>query len=202
MDWQVIFTSVVTSLVSSSVVAAGIIYILKKIFDSALDYRFEKFRDESRLSAQESFRRQATIYDKQLNILKEVLSLTYRIRNATLDFVQKLDPHNEDIDREEIDSSMRKIENYKSALREIMFEERALLPPLLFTLVHETHNRVGGLYLQANSFILKKSKSKDELRFQYKQAKDSHQKIDDIYQSMVNAVQVQIGIVKEESNKK
>jgi len=90
MNWQIILTSVVTSLVSSSVITAGIIYILKKSIDRTIDYRFEKSLEESRLNSQEKVRRQATIYDKQLEVLREILALTYRLRNASRDFAEQI----------------------------------------------------------------------------------------------------------------
>lgn len=94
MDWQVIITSILTSLVSSSIITAGIIYVLKKSFDSALDYRFGKLLEQQRANIHEETRREASLYDKQFEALKQAVAITYRLRNATRDLASQLSSNN------------------------------------------------------------------------------------------------------------
>ena len=194
MDWQIVLTSVVTSLVSSSVITAGIIYILKKSIDRAIDYRFEKSLEESRLNSQERVRRQATIYDKQLEVLREILGLTYRLRNASRDFAEQISKETQLYGKDYMES-IKKMLNYQKALIDILIEERALLPPSIFELTHEMKNRTGPMIARIENLRLK---NKSETENDSIKARDSlmndYQKIDETHQSLVNMIQAQIGI--------
>lgn len=195
MDWQVILTTVVTSLLSSSVIAAGIIYVVKKSFDRAIDYRFEKLLEESRLHVQELTRRRATIYDKQMDVLQEILSLTYRLRNATRYFSQQLESNTSESDNQ-VHEAARKFTAYQSALSELLYDERAFLPPHLFSLVHSLNKKAGLLRVRVEALLKKRrSGSKDEWQELYTVASHSFQDIDDLYETLVSTIQEEIGLV-------
>ena len=200
MDWQVILTSVVTSLISSSVITAGIIYILKKSFDRAIDYRFEKSLEEGRLRFEEIIRRQAAIYDKQVDTLKEILSLAYRVRNAARDLVQRSDKRGE-FDIRALRGAISKLDTYSKTLYEIMQEERALLPMPIFKPAHELNSRTLALIAGAENFTIeRKPRTGEEQQRFSKYVIESYQGIDDLYQSMVNIVQAHLGIAQEKNS--
>jgi Na+-transporting NADH:ubiquinone oxidoreductase subunit NqrC len=194
MDWQVILTSVITSLVSSSVIVAGIMYVLKRSFDRALDLRYEKLLEESHLRARESSRRDAQVYDKQVDILKEVLSLIYRLRNTTRDLAAQIEKE----DLSKVNETMKRFITYHSALDEVILEERALLPPPLFNLAHES--KITALPLVADIENISRGKKSDKLQELYISTAEYFKRIDRLYQLMVNNVQAQIGVVKEKDS--
>lgn len=199
MDWQTILTSVLASLLSSGAIVAAIAYLLKRSFDRALDLRYEKLLEESKLRAKEGVRRESVIYDKQMQVFQEVLSLTYKLRNATRELAEQIEKK-EGNDKRTRETMTDFNTNFK-ALRELLFKERAILPPFIFNLVHDLRNATGSLEFELASLQEQKSKaSTEDMASLYRHAEKSYSYINHIYEMLVNAIQIEMGIVKEESN--
>lgn len=191
MDFQVILTSVVTALVSSSLISAGVIYVVKKSIDTALDYRFQKLLEESRSQIQETARRQAAVYDKQSETLKTILALTYRLRNTTRGLAEQLEKQ-KDLYTKEFRDELSKFELYHEALREIMFEERALLPEACFILMHDLRHKTLALLMEFQGFTRKRSEG--ERAKLHEKATKTFNEIDNLHQQLVSIIQAHIGV--------
>lgn len=78
MDWQ----TIVTTVIGSGAVVSGIGYLIKKAIDKTIDARVEQIKERARAEIQEEMRRKSTVFDKQYDVFKTVLSLSYRARNT------------------------------------------------------------------------------------------------------------------------
>jgi hypothetical protein len=140
MDWQTILTSIT----ASSIIAAGIGYIIKKSFDKTLELQFEKFKEQNKAIIQEDVRRQAFLYDRQYETLKLLLSLTYRLRNKARDL-----PHQIEVrDRRQIEKEFRGIFVFANALEELLYTDRATLPNFIFDIAHDLKSHLAGIDLE------------------------------------------------------
>jgi len=90
MDWKNILASVIVSLISSSVIASAIVYILKRSFDKSLDLKYEQWLERFKLEAQEQSRRKSKLFDKQAQVYQISLTLVYRLRNIARDLKTRI----------------------------------------------------------------------------------------------------------------
>jgi signal transduction histidine kinase len=189
MDWQ----TVVASIASSGIVASGIGYMLKKTFDRTLELHFERISDQNKALIQEGMRRYAFIYDKQYEVLKLILSLTYRLRNL----VRELSERVENMNQRENHELYERFQGYNNALVELLYEERAILPASIFRIAHELKTVLGGINSNL-SFIDRRrhtGRITDEwLQAKYRDVRTDYKLIDGQYNQLVGQVQDAIGI--------
>lgn len=185
MDWQTIMASIV----SSGALTGTIGYALKKGFDKTLDLHFEKMKEENKALIQENLRRQAFVYDKQFDTLKTIASLTYRLRNTVKDILDQKGIRDEKL--------LTRFKTYFSALAEILFEERAVLPQYIFGLAHELKHALAIVmnYMEAVKFKGKQSKiNDDEVERIYQDILKSFTRIDEICSLLVIQTQTALGL--------
>jgi hypothetical protein len=195
MDWHTILTSVA----GSSIVAAGICYILKRSFDRTLDLHFEKMKEEHKASIQEDVRRQAFIYDKQFTVLRVALSLVYRLRNTVryvIDQAEKRQGLEGDISRQ--------FQNDNAALIKLLYDERAILPDNIFEIAHDLKTPLGHATVLITSMRFRSKANDDfsseELERSYQHVIEAYHKIDESYTLLVREVQGILGIYPSEND--
>jgi hypothetical protein len=140
MDWQTILTSIT----ASSIIAAGVGYIIKRSFDKTLELQFEKFKEQNKAIIQEDVRRQAFLYDRQYETLKLLLSLTYRLRNKARDLPHKIESRT----AREIEKEFRGIFVIANALEELLYTDRATLPNFIFDIAHDLKTYLAKIDLE------------------------------------------------------
>ena len=91
MAWRTILTAVITSILSSSIITAGIIYLVKKSLDRMIDLRYEKILEETKLQMQEVSRRRSALYDQQAKTYQAYISHMHRLRRFA-HTIQELSP--------------------------------------------------------------------------------------------------------------
>lgn len=197
MDWQTIITSVLTSLISSSLITAGIIYVLKKSFDNAIDFRFEKLLEQQRANIQEEARRDASLYDDQYNALKQAVSLTYRLRNSAREIASRFST--DTILEKDILKTIKEFEEKHLEIRELLYKERAILPPFLFELIHELNNKVNNMDVVILAHLERKKKSGAKLNMEQFRIEVSEifGEIDEIYSALVLGSQSQMKVIQK-----
>jgi hypothetical protein len=187
MDWQTIVASIGTS----SVIASGVGYLLKRAFDQTLAVQVDKIKTENKALIEENARRYAFIYDKQYDAFKLVLSLTYRLRNL----IRDLSDHTYDVlvhqDRELFD----RFQAYHSALVDLIYEERAILPNSIFAIAHDSKNVSFSIlsnfeYLQRRQTHL----SHEVIQQRLQEIRADYDLIDQLYNRLVHEIQMAIGL--------
>src|SRR5262249_23572149 len=101
-------------------------------------------------------RREALIFDQQLEILKTALSLVYRARNIARTLKESHDAEVRYRHRE----PLRNLRSYHEAFENLLFEERALLPENLFNILHGLKHHLA--YFVESVEYLRRSQEKGE----------------------------------------
>jgi len=195
MDWN----TLVASLVGSGAVVGGIGYLLKLATERALDVRLDKLRQENQAQIQEQFRREAFIWDKQFEATKSLLSLVYRFRNAFRELATLGDGASGE-DRKTRNEIVRRLNIYARAVSEILYEERAVLPPELFKAAHELQTPVVELELLTKRYFSKKVSpaSENDQSALPRELKSLYARIDAVYSVVVNLSHVVLGVAENE----
>ncbi|MBC7879388.1 MAG: hypothetical protein H7Y59_19640 [Anaerolineales bacterium] len=127
MDWNTIFTAVITSILSSSLITAGIIYLVKKSLDRMIDLRYEKILEETKLQMQEVSRRKSALYDQQAKIFQECISHIHRLRRIAHSIQGLSSQEIRGAKRKEFDKILTEFRQNHKEFEEFISENRVLL---------------------------------------------------------------------------
>jgi len=196
MDWQTIFTAVVASLLSSSLITAGIIYLVKKGIDRAIDLRYEKLLEEMKLQTQENARRKAALYDQQSKVLQELVAQVHRLRRLARDLslLYGSQKPNEKKSRE-WKEAYQELESRFSAFREFISNNRTLLTDEYLAAQHDIGGLVSNVKAYHQLFDRQMDKTKaDEFLGAIQEALV---RLDDEYLRLLNQAQIRLGILED-----
>lgn len=204
MNWETILTSFATSIVSSGILLSAFAYIAKKIFDKSLDHHFDKAIELTRLQAQETVRREAAIFDKQIAIFTNVLSTIYRLRNQLRFLIAETSKA--DFEPKQFKPLLVELRQEAKTLDELLLAERAFFPPSVFLMVHEIKHAVDNA--QGSFVVLKSVVRNDDVvgNIQVKrqlaatQLVEQFQKIDKLYNDLTCHIQDYLGIENPKGN--
>ncbi|RRB06314.1 hypothetical protein [Larkinella rosea] len=140
IDWK----TIVYSIFGSATISAGVIYILKKGFDKAIDSKFAHIENENKLELVEIKRRQSMIFDKIFEAEKNLLSAVYESRNIIKNDIIRLI---EVGDFSTTIDMIKKIENSESIVSEILVKDRILLDDEIFKKSHRFKHILYDLYV-------------------------------------------------------
>jgi len=174
----------VTSVLLSGSFVSLIVFLFKKTIEKGIETRFKEIENKQR---------QSKIFDDQYEIYKSVIALTYRVRNGSRDIVDELDKASYNLLFIE---DLLKLQNeYFKALRDLMLDNRAILPELVFKELHDLSHAID--YFNRNIMILARQ-NKDlaiqEIQIIISSAKEKYKKIDDHYYAMTGIVQSVLGL--------
>ena len=157
MDWPTIFTAVLTSLLSSSLITAGIIYILKKGIDRAIDLRYEKLLEEVKVQVQETARRKSALYDQQSKALQDCISHLHRLRRLARDMENVVSPEIKGAKRREFDELLDEFNQRYQEFMDFVSEQRVLLPRRFAEAQHD----INGLLTSVRGYhdLLERTKN-------------------------------------------
>ncbi len=191
MDWQTVAASVVASLLSSGVIVAGIVYVLKKSIDRTIDLKYEKLLEENKLKLQESMRRKAALYNKQSQTLQDLLSIVYRLRNTIRDL-----PFSRSVSKVD-QQSWEAFLQYNRDLGKSMYDNRAILPKSIHRVVHELNHVISPLAFMYNDI---KSGRVDEAKLLdiRNDFQRGFERLNESYQLLVELIQLRLGVLDEE----
>jgi hypothetical protein len=127
IDWNTIFTAVITSILSSSLITAGIIYLVKKSLDSMIDLRYEKILEETKLQMQEVSRRKSALYDQQAKAFQECISYIHRLRRIAHSIQILSSQEIRGAKRKEFDKILTEFRQNHKEFEEFISENRVLL---------------------------------------------------------------------------
>lgn len=189
INWQTILTSV---LLSSTIVGL-IVFLLKKTLEKGIETKFKEVENKQRINLEENKRREGKIFDDQYEICKSVIALTYRVRNGSRDIVDELSKN--DYNLLFIDDRLKIQADYFRALRDLMLDNRAVLPELVFKELHDLSHSIDYF----NSNLIRLSRQNKKLNSQQVQeiiteTKAKFQKIDQHYLVMTGIVQSSLGV--------
>lgn len=188
MDWQTFFVSVLTSLFTSSAIAAGLAYLLKRSFDKALDLKYEKMLEKFRLSAKEETRRSSELYDLQAKAFREILTQVYRIRNSARKIRDLAFGYGDN--EQEIDERIVVIRDQDELFSELLYVYRAILPDDFFRMAHEVNHQTIKMFDEHYA------RDKDLL---FSQLPEVFEQIDLRYRNLIGIVQNHLGIKSDNS---
>jgi hypothetical protein len=119
LDWQ----TIVVSILGAASAAGGVGYLLKKGIERTMERKFDALSENHKASLQASAGRQASLFDMQAEVLKDLTALALRARNVCRDIIDML----ESGELRRIRPLRERLCSYISALTELLFEERAML---------------------------------------------------------------------------
>lgn len=189
--------------VLGSGVGAGIIgYLIKRSYEHALDIRIERIKEETKSAIVEQARRQSRIYDEQYEVLKLLLSLTYRLKNALQYLVTNTFSRTLNHNLTETRETFRRFQAYHDGLVELMYEERAILPDPLFEIAHEFKGSTTVLRHHLDKILASSSKeSEKKLKSTYEHSTLEYKSLERGYEKLVTEIQGIIGVSHEPSRK-
>lgn len=191
MDWQ----TIVTSITGSSMITAGICYVLKKSFDRTLDIKFEQIKEQNKAVVLEEMRRRASLYDKQYETLKSSLSLVYRLRNVVRELLSSLKAG----DTREVTSLSKKLDSFQVSLEQTLFADRAILAPFFFDSLHA----LRGEIVNARDLIHQMEKRRHEKQAligdKLRPLEITYEHIDKIYLYLTTEIQAYLGVAEDGS---
>lgn len=173
----------VTSFLGSGVVVAAASYVLKRYFDHALEVRMSAILEQNKALLAEMTRRNAAVYDQLFEVLRTAASLVYRARNAARELTR--DP--EHVDRKHPRERLEGLKSYHTAIAELLFEERALLPESIFSHMHSTKTTLQRFVINVESFRRHRSRegeSKEALSKRKGTLEACYQELDHEYEAL------------------
>jgi hypothetical protein len=118
----IVFTTVMLSVITSTIVTGILIYILKKAIENGLDTHFKLTPEESKAVIAEQFRQLATLNQDQCPPLKAIGQFSYRCRNALMAILKTSDEN----PQQDFISMFNRFKHYYLALEELIFEHHTL----------------------------------------------------------------------------
>lgn len=181
------------SILLSSGIVSLIVFLLKKTLEKGIETKFKEIENKQRLDLEENKRREGKIFDDQYEISKSVIALTYRVRNGSRDIVDEL--NKADYNLLFIDDQLKIQNDYFRALRDLMLDDRAVLPELLFKELHDLSHAIN--YFNSKLIRLarqKKSLSTHQIQDIINETKEKFKQIDQHYLVMTGIVQSSLGV--------
>src|SRR5688572_24553970 len=143
MDWSILLTSIG----GSAAVAAILVWGAKTAIERTLDVRLKRAEAEQQANIQELFRRQAFVWDRQFETSRILLGLIYRVRNAARDIAAQASASDatSKVSDKTIRELVQRLTTYTGSVQSILFDERAIVPQVIFKLAHDTKISVAHI---------------------------------------------------------
>jgi P-type conjugative transfer protein TrbJ len=196
MDWQTILTAVVTSLLSSSLITAGVVYLVKKGIDRTIDLRYEQMLEKTRLQAQEQSRRQAALYDQQTQALQALVAHVHRLRRLARDLGKLTSPDKRSQKTwKEFDQLHQEFEQRFQECQEFISTQRALLTDDVLGAQHD----VTGLAASVKSYrqVLGKTAEDGRIQEHASHIQTALEQLEEEYVNLLRQAQIRLGILKD-----
>lgn len=194
MDIQTILTAVVTSLLSSSLITAGIVFILKKSLDRLIDLRYEKILEETRSHIQEATRRRSALFDQQAKAYQDCIAHIHRLRRLARSVQEMTAQEIKGSKRKEFNNSIDQFKQAYSSFENFISENRVLLSLKHAQTQHEFRNVYASI-MGYHSLINKLDDDHNQIEQLVSTLKSSISRLDEQYLSLLEDAQVFLGTI-------
>lgn len=200
-DWQTILIAVVSSLFSSSLITAGIIYVVKKGIDRAIDLRYEKLLEETRLQAKEESRRAGAVYDQQSKVLQDLVTHVHRLRRLARDLWKLYaTPQRREKKGGELGRVYAEFDEGLQQFREFISTHRALLTDDYLSVQHDLFSLATSV--KSYHQLLDRKAADADADEVIAGIQSALERLDDEYLSVLNLAQVRLGILDDKRAKR
>lgn len=198
MEWP----TVLTTAIGSGAILSGVAYVMKVAFARAVDARVERIKETTKAEITEDMRRSAAVFDRQYDVFRTVLSLTYRARNTARYVLEHIEA-GYTVNSVNVDRPPRSGElgTYSGAIIALLYDERAVIPPKLFKMAHTLKNSLG-LFLATEEqlffpLVHSELNTVDKREAVLEQLRESGAEIDALYNSIVKEVQAHLKVTDD-----
>ena len=180
MNWPTFFST----LLSSGVVIGAALFIVRRYVQHAIALRFTQLEEQTKAHIGEMTRRDAHLFDAQFEALKMANDLVYRARNAARVVAESP----EFLGRSEQRRELEAFAAYHSAITELMYESRAIIPDDVFSHLHETKTIGQAFQYAAREYKRSKRNGDDDDRQLVDEIKRAYALLDYRYDALSTAV--------------
>jgi hypothetical protein len=188
VDWKTILTSVF----SSSLIAAAICYLIKTSFDRSLEVLVDKLKEENKAAISEASKKKSFVFEKQYEPYQLMVSRAYSLRCAA----RKLYNSTSDISDEKFNNLVNDFRVEHKKLFEGMTEARAIFTPVFWSLVHDFKSVASGMILYM-TFIQKRREQNrvdEAVKETWNKLAKDYSRIENGYIQIVVEAQVTLGV--------
>jgi hypothetical protein len=180
IDWR----ALITTGSFSAIAVAATVFVLKHTFETVLTSAAKRIEENAKVTTAEAIRRQAAIFDQQLSVLKSCAAAVYRARNAARDLRDSA------LSGTQTQLDADTLQHHHDALQELLFQERAILPQTIFTMLH-----TQGHYLEKLQSAIRNSGASDF----HQKIESAYFDIDRTYERLTTAIHEHLGIHAKDS---
>jgi len=160
IDWN----SVAVNIFSTSVIVGVLGFVLKSVFEKVLDRKFKESAEIQKSELTEFYRRKAHLFDQRFISLKTAVSLIYRARNAAREVCNIVKDKDETLSLQHahVNEELLSLVEYDNALKQILFEERGVLPDEAYQILHD-HKGCAGRFVGMVKLLYENLEFPDEM---------------------------------------
>lgn len=192
MDTQTILTAVVTSLLSSSLITAGIVFFVKKSLDRLIDLRYEKILEETKTQIQEAARRKSALFDRQAQAYQSCIAHIHRLRRLARSIQEMTAQEIKGPKRKEFDGRIDEFKQAYSNFEDFISENRVLLNLKYAQTQHEFRNVFASI-TGYHSLITRLGDNHDQVEHLVSTLKSSISRLDEQYLTLLEDAQTFLG---------
>jgi hypothetical protein len=187
---------VIAAVGGGAAAAAAVGWFLKILIERGLDTKLAAIRKQQELVLIESQRQRSFVWDKQFDVHKTMLSLMYRMKNALMDLAAFIEAEKVSPNQDEM---VHRLEAYRSALRELMYEQRALMADDVFPLTHELTSLLhsAGPLLGRMSSQLTGLGPKADGQLDLRELRNLADQVERLYEAATRAIQSRLGLAND-----
>lgn len=192
MDIKTIFTAVITSILSSSLITAGIVFLVKKSLDRMIDLRYEKILEETKAQIQETTRRKSALYDQQAKAYQTCIAHIHRLRRLARSIQELSAQEIKGARRKEFDNLFLDFKQNFAEFENFVSENRVLLQVRYAETQHDLRSLIGNI-TGYQSWIGKLNDNHDTLDQMITALKNSLSRLDEHYFLLLEDAQAFLG---------
>ena len=173
IDVQTIATAAGTALVTSGLV----LFVAKQILERLIDSKFKRADEAYRAVLEERTRREAELYDRQVQELDALATSAYEIRDAARVLSTK-------VDRESLINAEQQLLRIVRVFEGHLRSARPVLPKLLFESAHEVRPVLSNI--MTNVELLKLETSPEQVHRYRRRLEDSILIVDAVFRGIMD----------------
>jgi hypothetical protein len=147
MDWK----TIITSIFSSSLIAAAICYLIKISFDRSVEVLVDKLKEENRAAIAETSKKKSFVLERQYEPYQLMVSRAYSLRCA----VRELCKPGRHLSDEQFKALVNNFRVEYDNLNDGMIAGRVIFTPVFWSLVHDFRNVANAIIIYTK-FIQKR----------------------------------------------
>lgn len=162
----------------------------------------EPIEPARQMAETELCRRQSIVFEQQVQILRRALSLTYRVRNAARELNDLIRQHDSAAlpaaILSEKSEQVRAIYCHFMAIREMLYEERALIPPSAFSLLHSVKRELTDIFTSLSAAQRLSAENEQKVEEHWPTLRDmireDYEELNQVYGRLVSTIHGHLGV--------